>query len=65
MARIVQAQDLGPWPSLRSNRQPNRERSGEIEAQGLETLAMSVLDIAAGMLARENKFSYADAKSNS
>ena len=65
MVRIIQAQHLGPRPSLRSNRQPNRDRSGEIETQGLERLAMSVLDIAAGVLAPENKFSYANAKSNS
>lgn len=32
MPRILQAQDLGPRPSLTSDRQVVRDRSGEIEA---------------------------------
>lgn len=36
MARIIQAQDLGPRPSLRSNRQVVRDRSGDDELGNLE-----------------------------
>ena len=63
MAKILQAQDLGPRPSLRANRPVVRDRSGEIEAQGLVSLAQTVSAIAEGMQRRENKFSYANAKS--
>ncbi|KKL80871.1 hypothetical protein LCGC14_2000460, partial [marine sediment metagenome] len=63
MVRIVQAQDLGARPSLRSNRGVPRDRSGEIEAQGFLVLAKSLADLEEGMKQREDKFNYANAKS--
>lgn len=64
MPKILQATDLGARPSLRTNRQVVTDRSGEIEAQGLQVLAKTVSDIAQGMLVREDKLSYASAKSS-
>lgn len=64
MPKILQAPDLGARPSLRTNRQVVTDRSGEIEAQGLQVLAKTVSAIAQGMLVREDKLSYASAKSS-
>ncbi|KKK81200.1 hypothetical protein LCGC14_2815880, partial [marine sediment metagenome] len=63
MARIIQAQDLGARPSLRSGRRVVSDQSGQIKAQGLQNLAQTVSDIAEGMRAREDKLTYASAKS--
>ena len=65
MAKILpQAQDLGPRPSLRSNRPVVTDRSGEIAAQGIIDLGKTISAIADGMQAREDKLTYASAKSS-